>query len=214
MSMLLRMCRRSPAILASYARDGFDPDALCGTEPIDPAMQAQANLTRAWLADPIASAALTPDARKQYEDYVAQMESSAGGGARQSGKATEPTDVLDLDKSWHLLHFALTGTAEEAPLPEGLLLSGGQEVGEDLGYGTARVVTAEQTTDFSAHLAALAIDAAVDRIDGDAMRLAGVYGAQQKSDEMAGEIRAVLPRLQAYVAKAVSQGEGLVIWMD
>lgn len=214
MSMLLRLCRRTPTVLAGYARRGFNPETLSGGEQVDPAMLAQANLTRTWLADPIASAALTPDARKQYEDYIAQLESAAKGAGRQSAKAPKQADVLDLGKSWHVLHFVMTGTAAEAPLPEGLLLSGGREVGEDLGYGAARVVTAEQTAACAAHLAGLAIDAEAGRIDGETMRRLGVYGAEQEASELAEEIRDGLLRLRDYLAKAVSQGEGLVIWMD
>ena len=122
--------------------------------------------------------------------------------------------MLDLGKSWHVLHFVLTATAAEAPLPGGMLLSGGSEVGEDLGYGAARVVTAEQTAAFAAHLAGLDIEAEVNRIDGDTMRRLGVYGAEQPVRQLVKEIRGCLPRLRDYLAKAVSQGEGLVIWMD
>ena len=35
-----------------------------------------------------------------------------------------------LHKAWHAIHFLLTGSADEAPLPEGYLLDGGQELGD------------------------------------------------------------------------------------
>jgi len=52
----------------------------------------------------------------------------------------------DLDKSWHGLHFCLTGTADEAPMPLGFIASGGQNAGDiDNGYGPARLFTSSET---------------------------------------------------------------------
>lgn len=54
---------------------------------------------------------------------------------------------FDLDKCWHELHFLLTGTLE----PDGTLLGdailGGAEIGPDLGYGRARLVSPERVLD-------------------------------------------------------------------
>jgi len=71
-------------------------------------------------------------------------------------KTTEPRPTLslseaeknegDLDKSWHGLHFCLTGTADEAPMPLGFIASGGQNAGDiDTGYGPARLFTSLET---------------------------------------------------------------------
>jgi Domain of unknown function (DUF1877) len=48
---------------------------------------------------------------------------------------------LSLEKSWHGLHFALTGTAWEGVSPLNFLATGGATVGdEDIGYGPARIL--------------------------------------------------------------------------
>ena len=53
-------------------------------------------------------------------------------------------DGLNLEKSWHVLHYLLTGKAEEAPGPLGNAILGGTEIGGDLGYGPARFLTPQQ----------------------------------------------------------------------
>lgn len=52
-------------------------------------------------------------------------------------------DTFDLNQSWHILHFIFSGTSAEAPLPGGFLMSGGEEVGPNLGYGPIRLLDPE-----------------------------------------------------------------------
>ena len=51
---------------------------------------------------------------------------------------------LEIDKAWHGIHYLLTGDAwaGEAPLVNVIL--GGTEIGDDVGYGPARYLTAEE----------------------------------------------------------------------
>lgn len=62
-----------------------------------------------------------------------------------------PKGFIDLDKSWHLIHFALSGSAWGAELPAGFLMSG-EEIGEDLGYGPPRILMPEQVAEVAAFL--------------------------------------------------------------
>src|SRR3954470_8881166 len=55
---------------------------------------------------------------------------------------TDPSDALDIDKTWHVIHFLLTGEAwgGEPPLVDAVL--GGTELPEtDAGYGPFRYLT-------------------------------------------------------------------------
>lgn len=63
--------------------------------------------------------------------------------------------ALDIRKSWHPLHFLLTGQAWETPWPLGAVVLGGEPVGEDLGYGPARLLTPEQVAELANALQAL-----------------------------------------------------------
>jgi hypothetical protein len=55
-------------------------------------------------------------------------------------------DGLNLEKSWHVLHYLLTGKAEKAPPPVGNAVLGGQDIGGDRGYGPARFLTPQQSS--------------------------------------------------------------------
>ncbi|MFC3742616.1 YfbM family protein [Paractinoplanes deccanensis] len=52
----------------------------------------------------------------------------------------EGDDVIDLDKSWHGIHYLLTGTAWEITEGAGSAILGGTEVGDDNGYGPPRLL--------------------------------------------------------------------------
>lgn len=61
-------------------------------------------------------------------------------------------NLLDIDKSWHAIHFTLTGCAydgeEDDPLS--YLVFGGEPVNEeDMGYGPARLFPKEKTAQLS-----------------------------------------------------------------
>ena len=48
---------------------------------------------------------------------------------------------MDIDKSWHLIHFFLTGRVGDAPPPLGDTILGGEELkGGDIGYVPPRVL--------------------------------------------------------------------------
>ena len=90
---------------------------------------------------------LAPDDPGMYEQ--ARGERKSGGFlARIFGRKSEdpppadthipaPTEEIDLDKSWHGIHFLLTGAAWEGERPLNFLILGGEEVGDiDVGHGT------------------------------------------------------------------------------
>jgi len=92
---------------------------------------------------------LAPDEPEMYEEA---RKAQNGGGlfARIFGRKSTappvdaaeilgPVEEIDLDKSWHSIHYLLTKTAWEGEAPLNFLVLGGEEVGNiDVGYGTAR----------------------------------------------------------------------------
>lgn len=72
-----------------------------------------------------------------------------------SAQALQPIaegEIFELGQAWHILHFLFTGTAEEGEWPGGFVMSGGTEIGPDLGYGPARLFSAEQAREIAAFL--------------------------------------------------------------
>jgi len=89
--------------------------------------------------------------------------------------AEMPDTELDLNKLWHGLHYLLTGTAWEIGDGAGAAILGGEEIGEDGGYGPARLLDAETVRVVSTALDTLDIDTLRARFDADAMTAADIY---------------------------------------
>lgn len=100
--------------------------------------------------------------------------------------ALEPlaeSDTLQLDKSWHALHFLFTGTAWEGKPPAGFLVTGGTQIGEvDVGYGPARSFTPAEVRDIAAFLDGQAEDDLRSRIDPAAMQALDIYPSVWSED--------------------------------
>ncbi|MBG0568873.1 YfbM family protein [Actinoplanes aureus] len=91
--------------------------------------------------------------------------------------AEMPEPDLDLDKSWHGLHYLLTGTAWEVGPGAGAAILGGDEIGDDGGYGPARVLSPEAVRSIDAGLAAIDPATLRERFDPAAMTTAEIYPA-------------------------------------
>ena len=86
-----------------------------------------------------------------------------------------PDPDLDVDKSWHGLHFLLTGTAWDVVEGAGEAILGGEEIGEDNGYGPARLISAETVGAVAAALDAVDMTMLRARFDPRAMAAADIY---------------------------------------
>ncbi|SCF18005.1 protein of unknown function (DUF1877) [Micromonospora viridifaciens] len=89
--------------------------------------------------------------------------------------AEMPDPDLDLNKLWHGLHYLLTGTAWEIGDGAGAAILGGEDIGEDGGYGPARLLDAETVRAVSTALDTLNIDTLHARFDANAMTAAEIY---------------------------------------
>ena len=95
----------------------------------------------------------------------------------QAPKAGDrPANHISLDKAWHGLHYLLCGAAEPTPGPLGQAVFGGDEIGDDMGYGPARCFTAAKTSEIAQALQAPGLESALrGRFDPNAMEQLGLY---------------------------------------
>jgi hypothetical protein len=87
----------------------------------------------------------------------------------------EPVNSIDIDKSWHGIHFLLTGETEGGQPPLSQVVLGGTEIGDDVGYGPARYLTPEQVKQVASALAALSRSQLASRFSAAAFEAADVY---------------------------------------
>jgi hypothetical protein len=127
-------------------------------------------------------------------------------------------ELLELGKSWHLLHYVFTGHAGAASAPGDALMTG-ESLNGDAGYGPARLHGPAATQVFARFLAALDLARLQARVNVQEMQRLYIYPSP-KGDvtELEGEWRNVLasdfPRLRDYVVRASEKQNGLLIWLS
>lgn len=132
---------------------------------------------------------------------------------------TEPSDILlPLDKSWHGIHFAITGTDGIAAFPLGFIVSGGKEIGEEnLGYGPARAFGADEVQEIA--YSVLRIDKArfTAGLKDVWTNNVALYGIQEDPSEASNEIEycyGYFQYLQIFLKAASAKGLGMIVIMN
>jgi Domain of unknown function (DUF1877) len=120
---------------------------------------------------------------------------------------------VHLEKSWHGLHYLLTGSAGASGVPLGFLLEGGREVGADLGYGSPRLFEPDEVQSLNAALAPVTDDELWSRFDPEAMEADGVYPLiwDEGEEDLRDEYVTYFQELKKVVAQASVGGMGLLV---
>jgi hypothetical protein len=170
--------------------------------------------------------ALPPDERRTLDNQRAQFETRPEVKEREA-KAHEKIiglgslePVLCLEKSWHILHYLLTGHIGPANAPGDLLLTG-EGLGEDIGYGPVRLHTPSATRAFDVFLQTQDMSRLQARVNLADMQLANVYAlpfGKEPVDVYETELRDEVGRffslLRDYIHKASDRGDGLLVWIS
>jgi uncharacterized protein DUF1877 len=123
--------------------------------------------------------------------------------------------AIDVDKSWHGMHYLLTRSGEAGSPPLDFLLGGGRTVGdEDVGYGPAWVFTAAETRGIAAAVAAVSDEELRARYDPSAMDAADVYPSRiwvRDGDEALDYVMEYITMLRGTLAEAVEKNRGLML---
>jgi hypothetical protein len=142
------------------------------------------------------------------------------GGRHAAGfmaRGAERSPTVDLHKSWHMFHFLFTGRADGGAPPGSLLLTGGEEVGEDLGYGAPRLLDPAATAALAAFVGPLTVEELKRRLDGARMATLGIYPGFDAADavgEYGDDIEHYLPARRDHLAAAASAGEATLVWLS
>jgi hypothetical protein len=172
---------------------------------------------------------MTPEQRAQFEASQAQFAASPGAKEAEASVADARAALvplgpiekaLSLEKSWHMLHYLLTGHAGTGHAPGDLLLSG-EELGEDVGYGPARLHDETKTREFSRFLEGQDLVRLRARVDFEEMNRVGVLygtpqgpGSEAEHQMLHEEIAHYFQRLRDYVRAMADKGNGLMVWIS
>jgi hypothetical protein len=222
MSMNCYALEVAPAELAKLKRDPAEASALTQARTLARVAAPYKNFKGIPDYDAMVKTGAPDSAsnRKAWERYrrditraIESLRKTAAAASRQRSRG----HLLDLHKSWHVLHYLFTGEANAGGPPANALL-GGRELGEDVGYGPPRLRDPAATSAFARFLAPLTVAELQRRIDIRRMRALGIYccdaGDAGSAEEVGGDVAHYFPRLQKFVAKAADNGSGLLVWLS
>jgi hypothetical protein len=129
----------------------------------------------------------------------------------------EEEKIIDLDKSWHGIHFLLTGSAEEGEEPLCYLVKGGEEIGYgDIDFGPPRALRPNQIAGWANALSAISTDDLRKRYDAKAMMEVEIYPTiWDRVTEEDGYPKYLLENyegLRSFVGQMKNENKGAIIY--
>jgi len=129
----------------------------------------------------------------------------------------DPPNCMDIDKSWHCLHFMLTGTAAPGTSPLSWAILGGEDCGDDVGYGPPRVLTPAQVHQIVDALAAIDEPAFRASFDPQAMADADIYlgeAALAEGQEFLDYLVDQYLQVAELYRTAAARDDGVILWLS
>lgn len=131
----------------------------------------------------------------------------------------ETVRSMDLDKSWHGIHFLLNGTSGQGTPPLDFLMVGGTEVGMDeWGYSPPRAFQPDEVQAITRALEPLTEDELRARFDLWQMTKLGIYpdiwDRKLEQDDMLGYCMEYFRELRQFIAETASRGEAMLVTLE
>jgi hypothetical protein len=130
-------------------------------------------------------------------------------------EASERERVV-LNKAWHAIHFALTGSRLGGDEPLNFLVSEGTPVGEvDVGFGPARVLTSGQVQSIASALTPIDPDDIARLLDVRKLDEELIYPGNWQRDGIGVDYVVTNYReMRDLIERAAAQGQGLVLYIN
>jgi Domain of unknown function (DUF1877) len=126
--------------------------------------------------------------------------------------------AVDLDKSWHGIHYLLTGTAWEGEPPLNALVAGGRELPDpedEWGYGPPRFLNPSDTAAFGAALELLSDEELAARFEPSDMLAKGIYpeiwDRDPADDDTLAYLMEYVTTLREFMRHVLRKPHGLLI---
>lgn len=124
----------------------------------------------------------------------------------------------ELGKSWHGIHFLLTGSQWQGDEPYCFLLAGGQSIGDiDVGYGPARALTSDQIKSFEEALMKIDDDDFRARYNKEELTKNEIYPKGWKhgnDDDNFAFLSSNFQTLKEFLQAAAKKSYGAVVWLQ
>ena len=150
-----------------------------------------------------------PERRERLRQETLRVLEGAGVRVPSDGPNEEG---LRLEKSWHSLHYLLTGSAERVDSALGKAILGGKEIGTDLGYGPARYLEASEVREIAAALSRVSLRDLANRFNLEAMKAAKIYAC--RNDEELELAQHYFAQLKDYYADAAKRQNPMLLYLD
>jgi hypothetical protein len=153
-----------------------------------------------------------------YRKQVQELFNNNGGSLEdlqsQFMGPSKDGKVLSLYKSWHRLHFLLTGKGwERNEFPLGKAIMGGEEIPDVqnvMGYGPARYLTPAEVDEVAKALNQFPIEARSEAFDAAAADAAKVYGPNHEAEELIEFFN----WLRDFYQTAAAHGNAVLLWVE
>ena len=153
----------------------------------------------------------------KLKNLVSKKEQEKQTPTKEKWEEPGPDDLIDLDKSWHGLHYFFTGTAWEGKEPENFLLVMGDSIGNiEVGYGPARAITSDKLKIVHEYLATITETTLKERYNPDEIKDLDIYPDiyQDMNDDDWEYIFSYFQTLKNFINNTANDNSGIIIYMD
>lgn len=121
--------------------------------------------------------------------------------------------TIDIDKAWHGIHFLLTGSADPTSDVRSKTLFGGKEIGDDLGYGPARLLLPDEVKKIAGTLKTESVEKLRARYDPNKMDALEIYPTIWSRDgiEALNYLLEHYVKLAVFYEKSAASGRAVLI---
>lgn len=122
---------------------------------------------------------------------------------------------LDIDKSWHLIHFLLTGELWGGKPPLCNVVLGGKPIGDvDVGYGPARYLTPAQVDEVHVALSSMTPDDLWARGDRKAMQNPEIYPGWTGNEEDREYVTTNFAMVKSFFEDAAEDHDAVILYIN
>lgn len=123
----------------------------------------------------------------------------------------EHENNIDVDKAWHGIHFLLANDSWAGEPPLANVVLGGTEIGDDVGYGPAKYLTADEVLDVANALNDLSPEAFRARYNAKTLLDNEIYPQIWYDDvEAVGYLTSYYEILRDYYLDAAAKGNAML----